>query len=669
MENVHEILDLWAKLKGFNPDDKSGSYRDWMLRNEMGILARAQELDPTDALTLMLLDERVEENAAAAKFTVADILDRREAVEARVATSARLRELLRTSGMPEMRANLRLRATAALHQYGAGGREDVAGIIGGRGSIADLWYNALHAMDSALETHQFLHGEPDTARPLYQTHVLGFWSVNDMLRICSAMPSGISLCMVRDSDAVHSFFCFAIRNGGTLTVVTDRTKQAHPLQNRMSRKPERTLDARMAKAYFPYELLEIQYQVDEDGDIVGLNVPRQEGVVPAQQRAFRLRAIKDLGAQEVVWATFMIALLSKRFFDEDVRLPSLSYTGEMVSLPRLIEAVADRAGLPVPVGAYMPLEAAPITSAALDTEAVLRDADVRSSTYQNAWMEERYRHLVDDSLIDQEAAPDKARLWLMRDGTAKLGDEDRDWGTCSAWASRGMEGRVAQLERFDLTGFGSAERVLADRVWIARHNQAKAIGVLAKREYDARRDEVFAWWRGAVEANRKALLDAAVTGTFPVHSDRFADLPVTGFKVGPRGTRDILRVSAFDPDEVNYDLIGEGVTRLGRQVTRKDSQGRERGTGRYRCAVTDRPAGTLAVFRPENADDLAAMAGCAVDGLPDVLRHWQHRQAYAGNHILERIDPLEWAATNPWSKLTLRVAAFLSGVLYPAPKK
>ncbi len=666
MENVHEILDLWARLKGFDPSKDPTLHASWMLRDEMGVLAKAQELDPSDALTLMLLDERVEENAASTSFTVADLLDGREKVEARVARSARLRDLLRRSGMPEVRANLRMRTTAALNHYGAGGRKDVAEIVGGRGSIANLWYNALHAMGSVLETHQFLQGDPDPAKPLYQTDVLGFWSVNDMLRLCSGMPSGISLCMVRDADAVHSFFCFAVRNGGTLTVVTDRTPQSHPLQSRMSRRPERSLDARMAKAHFPYELLDIRYVEDEDGRVVGLNVPKQEGIVPFQQRAFRLKAIKDLGASEVVWTTFMIALLSKRFFDEGVRLPSLSYTGEMVRHPLLMETVAAQSSLPVPTGTYQPLVAPPIATADLDTDAVLLNAGVKSSTRQNAWMEERYRARVDDAILDAPAAPDGSRLWLMSDGTTTLGKDDPNFGRNRFRSDDSPKDRVATLERFDTTGFGSAERVLADRVWIARLNQAKSINALAATEFAERKAEIMAWWREAVLANRRPIVDAAVAGTLVVHSDALVDLRTGFFKIGPRGATDILERSAFDHKQPNYILLDEGLTVMGDPVKRKDARGRPYNTGRYRCAVSGRPAGTMAVIRPCVAEDLAAIVGKGVDDLPDVLRHWVQDNAYAGNGILDRIDPLEWAARNPWSALKFKVCVFLSGILYPA---
>ena len=63
---------------------------------------------------------------------------------------------------------------------------------------------------------------------------------------------------------------------------------------------------------------------------------------------------------------------------------------------------------------------------------------------------------------------------------------------------------------------------------------------------------------------------------------------------------------------------------------------------------------------PANPPELALVAGCSVDELPDVLQHWNLLETYTGNQILQRIDPMIWKAHNPWLKLKLSILIPLS---------
>ncbi|MCP5904876.1 hypothetical protein NL378_29335, partial [Klebsiella pneumoniae] len=50
-----------------------------------------------------------------------------------------------------------------------------------------------------------------------------------------------------------------------------------------------------------------------------------------------------------------------------------------------------------------------------------------------------------------------------------------------------------------------------------------------------------------------------------------------------------------------------------------------------------------------------------VEEMPIYLQHWNPGDdAYVGNHILQRIDPLEWRLDNPWDQLSFHVSIYLS---------
>lgn len=49
-----------------------------------------------------------------------------------------------------------------------------------------------------------------------------------------------------------------------------------------------------------------------------------------------------------------------------------------------------------------------------------------------------------------------------------------------------------------------------------------------------------------------------------------------------------------------------------------------------------------------------------IEDMPDVLQHWNKYEPYVGNHILNRIDPLEWMIENPWLELNTKIQIHLS---------
>ena len=73
------------------------------------------------------------------------------------------------------------------------------------------------------------------------------------------------------------------------------------------------------------------------------------------------------------------------------------------------------------------------------------------------------------------------------------------------------------------------------------------------------------------------------------------------------------------------------------------------------CYLNGTKASYWVVFYPATAEELAVLAGCSVAELPEVLRHWHLFETYAGNSILDRIDPMLWRVDNPWVKLNMAV--------------
>lgn len=673
MKHVPEILDLWTRLTGFDPAAREYSLGDVGVRQMSGIVRRAQELDPTDALALMLLESFVDAYLDDRTFKASAILAHLDRHFAYLRDAMELRRLLAESGMPEARDELRGQVLQALAHYGAAHREDVKALLASRDRVAFLWRDALEAADS-LEAHQFMQGEPDAATPRYHGHVLSAWTLNGLLQAMVGMPSGIVMAMIRDPVAVHSYFVFGIRNGGTLTVVTDRTDWAHPFAQRLSRRPERSLSRRMERTWFPYSVLDVRANVDEEGDVVGIHVGREEGLVPREQVARRVRPVNELEPEEVVWAAMMFGLLVRRYFHEGHRLPEISYLGEQVQVASGMEVAAFNANLPVT--GYEPLKVEPLRSSDLTRESVGAGAMIHEREMRrgggNAWMEERYGHLVDDALLNRVAGPGAPKLLLGPDGKEAAPVPARSF-------SFDTMPKRWQFEALDASSFATQTRLRADRVFAARYNQALEIDRLAFAEYEARRDEVRAWWRDALVANKPALLAAVGKGELigrpAVRSDPANDVEGDRDTTAEGMRGNILRVEHLD-DIGDHDIFRgfRGVFLSDDDKARTSWHG-DRLDGRRNpastCAVRGVKPSWRACITPRDAGDLALMAGVAVDDLPDVLRHWSDDSLAggSGNHILSRVDPMDWAAENPWRKIGFDVFVYLSQGAFKALAK
>ncbi|MNR31232.1 hypothetical protein D3C85_1487300 [compost metagenome] len=78
------------------------------------------------------------------------------------------------------------------------------------------------------------------------------------------------------------------------------------------------------------------------------------------------------------------------------------------------------------------------------------------------------------------------------------------------------------------------------------------------------------------------------------------------------------------------------------------------------CNITAAIASYEVAIRPLNSQDLAFMAGCSVEELPDVLQHWDLAECYTGNSRIGRVDPIHTQLSDPWRTLQLGIVFALS---------
>jgi hypothetical protein len=330
----------------------------------------------------------------------------------------------------------------------------------------------------------------------------------------------------------------------------------------------------------------------------------------------------------------------------------------MVLIQDKLELAAYKAGLPT-IG-YQPINVVPVTVQEV-ADATEVDGVGKQYSARNKWLEERYRHQISEASLNAIASPDK--LVFIENG--KVDERKKtDVAALDYFKKEEFKKRTNVIQSLDATTFGSRKNLLANRMYIARANYVEQIAILAQQEYVERHKDVLKWYTMAVQRNREAILKMAGCGLIwldetNAKSRSYANRTGPLVRLGmtkfadieglPRAMRSLTQLvpakvkRSSDPSllgTVNVEKYGEY-------------------TGRE-CVFTHTKPTYGVLLSPVNAFEVALLAGVKVSQLPDVLQHYDLSENPSGNHLLNRIDPMDWALKNPWQRLSLQVGVPLS---------
>lgn len=668
-QKLMAALTLWLELSEVDPNKTSftvsmgNRMSTWDVKRMHDLIKEALELDDTNTTGVLMLDALSKVYFDNRSYTINQLLSDPDRTAAYVAKAATLRDMVRSPEFMAQNEHFTNNLRSALKTY-AMESEKTLDLVNDLQELAYLRRDAFRSIQK-LRVDQFLSGEPEPegTRPVYNGWVHQFWNVNSLVEAACRQPSGVTLSLVRDPDDLQSYFVFAIRNGGNLYLLSDVPVYAHPLKQYMSRRPERDFASRTCRNWFPYDLLNLVF--DEDAKAFFADETKRRSLVPQQQTIDRLKPISELDPQEVLWIVMMFDLIVEKFWHKRHQAPALSYTAAMIreELP-LIDA-AKSANLPVE--AYKTLSLPPLTQADLTAENVA--AAVGSDGGRpNAWLEARYADKVDPALFNLldngsllhylppgEASKQRSLhahghknhplALISPSHVSVLAKDDRKLGH---WD---REGRYP-LHAMRASTFGTREELENDRIFLARHNQAQAINRLADEEFHQRKADVVAWWTARVKQNQDYLLFLAAEGTvrrvFEPTSPGCCLRTADGYSYSDN-TFHFVRT--FGDDDDSYPMA---------EATLALHQGYIRGRDKFACVLTEAASSYRVLYQPQNATQLAELAGCEVHDLPDVLQHWSAGRDSQGNHILNRIDPMAWALEDPWCRISFRIVLFLS---------
>jgi hypothetical protein len=635
MDNlILQITELWIKISEVDPT--ATVITDYDVKKQYDEIEEAFKLDESNITALLLLDYFAFRWFKENSFSLEQLLENSNETQEKIYNCTKLKELLNHQDIINLRNDFIETVTKALKYYEVAFTDSH---IKDYHNLAILRRDALRSM-SNLTVHQFLRGEtePKEYTPQYSKYVYEWWNINSLLRASCSIPSGISLNLIKPPDGYQSYFVFSIRNGGNLYLLTDSQKEEHPLQNQMRRRPDRLLEERAGKNWFPYYLLDIERTEDNR-----LFFKDSKSTVLYQQEAFPLKRINELEFNEIVWVSMMFDLIEEKFWKKSFQTKELSYTGEDIfeSSKLLKQAIINN----LPVKATKTINCTPLTI----EEVKNASTEEIGTSYDdhNKWLLEKYGSQVDPEVLNISDSNDQVYL-LSSEGLKNI--SVKEWHSTPDYEKRG----TVSIEHIDKTKFGSKNSILADRKFLARYNMAKAIQFLANKEYEERKDQIKAWYEERIIKNSNALLDFI--------KDEHLWRPILNNEYGVLGVPILLSPSPSQPNKYNmmhkYNKKDLQYSNTYSQVSLDSGYSNY---GYKLCYINATKFTFIVTFNPQLTTDLLLLTGLStISELPDVLQNWRRATKYSGNHILTKIDPIEWALKDPWTGLHFNISIYLS---------
>lgn len=636
--NIQRAIELWIELTGIDPNSNRFKLSDWDIKSMNDELKESLKLDPSGLITIMLLNYFVKEYYNDKKFTVNEMMFDYDRVMDYLNKSRELYLMINAEDVLEIEKEFQDKLVDAARDYEMD-REDVLNLINNRSSLAFVRRDALKSMET-LQIHQFTQGKADSKNPKYIRDVHLFWNINSLLKYVGNTPySSISLNLIK--NGYDSYFAFGIRNGGTISILTDVPKYAHPMQSKMSRRPERHLANRYAKNLFPYELMDLEF--DNKG---GMHIKEFEGqIIPYQQEAVSMKAIKDLEANEIVWIIMMFDLIKEKFWTQNYKTHQLSYTGEM-----LYDKYSLVSNIKAEVENYLPIETLQLKKDDMNNGKIDKEF-IEAENKNNEWMEQVYNEVVPNELLN---------LINTDEGLKLFQPNKKNLLPLSTFQETSLQNteikQIGGLQGIDPTMFGTMEEMQSNQKWYARYNQAKIINDKLQEEYNNEKDSVIKWLENALIKNVDFLYECIAHGKLILNTRVHNDF----CNEEKKENKNILELSI--PERVNGSLFW----RKGNIYIKKD-------LGYYSnkkyCYRNGKEATLIAIFKPMCPTDLATLCGCKVENMPIPLQHWYMWKSYSGNSILDRVDPMEWVVKNPWDDYCFNIIVYFSKSTYSDIRK
>jgi len=670
-DSLNEILNVaipkWAKLTGTKLGTNkftftigsNSEFQDYDLTKYVEDLNESRTIDMSGTTAILLLRGLFEAYVEEKSVKLHTLLYAPDSVDTSIGKIREFHELISQAPCQEAVTAFKetLRAAAVHYGYDLGKLKEH---LEDERALGQLRLAASRSLDK-LAVHQFAQGPRDPKPLQYNREIFEFSSINSFIyALRRQMVSGITMALIRtsndeDEDAVYkAYFVLGLRNGETITVLTDFEEGEHPEYHNVTRRPDRRLDERARQHWFPYRLL-------AEDPVKHKQLKDKTAIVKIDAKATPIDEIPNLEPSEFIWLVLLFDLVAAKFDRDDYKTRELSYTGEMVVTPH---ALVETTSAIVALGQYKPLILPKLTV----TTATPDLAGNKTPLGHNAWLEDRYRDRVPEVLLDVvgarralEAGKEAGKLLPGGVKGERLPALRQQPGVIT-WGGSDM--RLAELApmALDPTSFGTRETIEKNRAWYARQNLVKGVQRLATAEFAAKYKLIVAWYRARIERNMPFIWKAVATGQLIAPVTEWMSREDHGFPSEDKlrwKERNILsqkQAPKYNPFYTPRQSISFG--------------GWDKDKNHNVCALDPPTRATVFTnISPDNPRALALLMGISEKKLPWPLQHWTTREPYTGNSILDRIDPQDSRLDDPWRHLDLSLTITLSKRAYNRLRK
>lgn len=599
-EALTEAIGIWGRLIAGSFKRNGGStriynYEDYKTVEQLNSLL---EIDRTGVSTCFALWGLSHRRLRSWSFTFEEVIEKAHESSKEFADSLALYRLLRHPALQEVLVENSESVRRALTHYQA--KEDAFEMAEDFEALADIREAAVRAT-SDLQVFQFAWGEATGDPNKYNPSIYRFLDVNGAVNAIQLSGQiGVTLAIISDNEAeeqedLNAFFALFIYDGGTLTMLTDKTEWVHPKQAGMLRNA-RHVARKHDKSYFPYDLLDIVF-LDKDRQA---SVKDRSGLINFDFKMSKVKDINEIQPSCMIFIAMLLELASREYIEGKRRTESLAYTVSSVHRSVLLGEV-ESPGTLINVDKK---EALPeLSSSDVTHKSIEWDQEGNHGFFQ--WAEDRY-------------SPSMPAAWLNLYEDAELRQRLIGENTKNEDLILGMAAAKPDT-------FGTMAELKNYQKWTARYNQACFVAHELEREIKEKAASIERWIRARIECNFSNLEQAIAQLRAECRKEPLDGFAGHGCK---KTSYNLVHVHCGNKNHSSYWYRG---SRIYVRFAQGDG-----------CYYSGKVSTIFANFSPINAEGFAFLCGCGVDTLPPLLQHYCEEEPYTGNHLLSNIDPMDW---------------------------
>lgn len=603
--DINKIFEKWVSLTEVDPTEKkmiitSRNIDIYNYNQEIkSAMDSANELDAAIVLRRCFYDYI--QNVG---FSIKEIINGEEEFREKINLSKELSELLQNDEIVEYEKEIYSTVNEMSSYYGI---SDMVENLS-KDDIFQIVINAKKAM-KYLSSVQFKKGNFSDENPKLLKTIHMFYNVNHLLDVIMRTDkfNGISLnCIVDGTNNAYTYFCFVIKNGDNVYMVSDKQIEHSISKKLCGRSSGRVMNERICQFLFPYELLDLSLSKHS------VKIGTTE--LSTDTRGIPIGNISDCGGASSLWIAVLISLLKNKYFSEKVEEEEIVYSGSMVNVPLLEKQETSL----ILANNYDMVDSSKFTvDDIINTKLNFETGHKRH--HKNDWLLERYKDQLEDTYLN--LVGDKGCIEVTVNGCSR------------------------DMYCFDRNYIGTKESIEYTREYIARKNLATQVEILFEKEVQKELIYLRQWYERRLSERKDFLKMVIARETCILTKYEYTRIKEdkleawkNGGKLGYDDTytfqhsydqfrkEDCLRVN-YNPSEESYNV---------------DAQLYQKKDYNKRSFFNSKPVFAVYHIHVNNTKAICEVLGCGLSELPELLQHWYPMSCTGeGNSILYDVDPVE----------------------------